>query len=71
MSTRIITAPYWVNATVDGKVISQSADGSKSQTISAQAQRSAVDAIVLPLLLIIALIVVVVVIAVVLRIRKN
>ncbi len=66
-----ITAPYWVNATVDGKVISQTADGSKSQTISAQAQRSTIDAIMLPLLLIIALIVVVVVIAVVLRIRKS
>ena len=66
-----VTAPYWVNATVDGKVISQSVDGSKSQTISAQAQRSTIDTIMLPLLLIIALVVVVVVIAVVLRIRKN
>ena len=61
------SAPYWVNATVDGKVISQTADG--RQTISAQAQKSRIDAITLPLLLIIALIVVV--IAVVLRIRKK
>jgi parallel beta-helix repeat protein len=65
-----VTTPYWVNATVGGKTISQSVDGSQSQTISAQAQKSMIDSVMLPLLLIIALVVVLVVIAVVLRIRK-
>ncbi len=65
-----VSSPYWVNATVDGKVVSQTADGSQAQTVSAQAQRSTIDAIMLPMLLIVALIVVVVVIMVVLRSRK-
>jgi hypothetical protein len=65
-----VTTPYWVNATVGGKIISQSVDGGQSQTITAQAQKSLIDSIMLPLLLIIALIVIVVVILVVLRMRK-
>lgn len=32
-----VSAPYWVNATLAGKSISQTADGSQSQTITAQA----------------------------------
>ena len=66
-----VSTPYWVNATVGGKTISQTADGSQSQTITAQAEKNPMDAVWLPLLLIIALIVVVVVIMVVLRSRKN
>ncbi|HEY3421033.1 MAG TPA: right-handed parallel beta-helix repeat-containing protein [Methanomassiliicoccales archaeon] len=67
---QVVSDPYWVNATVDGKVISQKVDGSQPQTVSAQAQKSTIDTIMLPLLLVIALIVVVVVIMVVTRIRK-
>jgi hypothetical protein len=66
-----VTTPYWVNATVGGKVISQTVDGSHSQTVTAQAQKSMIDTVMLPLVLVIALIVVIVVIAVVLRIRKK
>ena len=66
-----VSTPYWVNATVGGKTISQTADGSQSQTITAQAEKNPMDAVWLPLLLIIALIVVVVVIMVVMRSRKN
>ncbi len=66
-----VSAPYWVNATVDGKAISQTVDGSQVQTVYAQAEKSMIDSILLPLLLIICLVVVLVVIVVVLRIRKK
>ncbi len=66
-----VTAPYWVNATVGGKTISQTVDGSQVQTVSAQAEKSMIDTILLPLLLIICLVVVLVVVMVVLRIRKK
>lgn len=66
-----VSAPYWVNATVNGKSIAQTADGSQSRTITAQATGGVIPAILLPLLLIAALVIAIMVIAVVVRARKK
>jgi hypothetical protein len=66
-----VTTPYWVNATVSGKSISQTAYGSQSQTITAQAQRGVMDTVLLPLLLIAALVIAILVIVVVVRARRK
>jgi parallel beta-helix repeat protein len=64
-------APYYVNATVDGKVLSQTVSGSQPQSLSMQAEKSLIDNIMLPLIMLVCLVVVVVVILAATRMRKK